>query len=350
MRSVQNLSKQYGKKFRLGISISGISLKLLAEYVPQVIEMMKNLSDKGCIDFFAVPYSHSILPFYDRKELVSQTDAHKEIVQQLFQREPLAFVAHSPVQSDSFLNFVTDTGFNSVFTYSNHDPANTRHLGPIGIENHPKAVFYINHVLSEKYQELAVTCDNPGAAKALIPFVRYTRKHASLVKPLVLFFNPLQNDIIDFKRWELLTSSLLERTGGAFYSLSDLADISNYFAVENNFSKEMLSQFKLPNYWMKNNMQKEAFKQFQVIYELVRQGEHPYLTEAWNFLQDINNFFYMSDSFFIEGFARKHYNPFRSPHEAFTNYMNAASRFWHMDTIHRKQLFANNSYLFASSN
>jgi alpha-amylase len=350
LTAVSNMSKQFGARFRLGMSISGISVKLLEEFAPNVIDQIKQLSDSGCIDFFAEPWSHSILPFFDRKELVLQTSLHRKMIYTVFGKEPLAFVAHSPVQSNSFMEFVNDTGFQSLFTYSNHATGKSWHLRTNGHNNHPKSVFYIHHVLSEKFQKVSTSLDGESEAKALTPFVRYSRKHASLVKPLILFFNPLKQNLVDYKSWELFTVALLKKTGGSFYSLSDLADISNYFAVNHNFSNEMLSQFKLPNYWMKNNMQREAFKQFQVIFELIRQGEHPYLTEAWNFLQDINNFFYMSDSFFIDDFAQEHFNPFRSPHEAFTNYMNAASKFWHMDRNSRKQHLTNNRSLFASSN
>jgi alpha-amylase len=348
--AVRNLSRQFGSRFRLGMSISGISVKLLEEFAPDVIDEIKQLSDIGCIDFFAEPWSHSILPFFDRKELVLQTGSQCKLIKTVFEKEPLAFIAHSPVQSDGFMEFVNDTGFQSLFTYSNHATGKSWHMRINGNNNHPKAVFYIHHALSEKLQNISASLDGESETKALTPFLRYSRKHASLVKPLILFFDPLKKNLTDFTIWESITAALLKKTGGSFYSLPDLADISNYFAVENKYSNEMLTQFKLPNYWMKNNMQKEAFKQFQVIFELVRQGEHPYLTEAWNFLQDINNFFYMSDSFFIDAFANEHFNPFRSPHEAFTNYMNAASSFWHMDRNNRKQQMANNRFLFAYSN
>jgi alpha-amylase len=350
LTAVSNLSKKFGSTFRIGMSISGITIKLLEEFAPDIIDQIKQLSDVGCIDFFSEPWSHSILPYFDRKELVIQTNSHRKTIQSVFNKEPLAFVAHSPVQSNCFMEFVNDTGFQSVFTYSYHSTEKIRHLRTNGSNIHPKAVFYIHHVLSEKFQKISVSLDGESEAKALTPFLRYSRKHASLVKPLVLFFDPLKKNLTDFKNWELVTSALLNKTGGSFYSLSDLADISNYFAVEHKFSNEMLSQFRLPNYWMKNTMQKEAFRQFHVILELVRQGEHPYLTEAWNFLQDLNNFFYMSDSFFIDVFAHEHFNPFRSPHEAFTNYMNAASRFWHMDRSNKKQQLMNTRFLFASSN
>jgi len=350
LTAVSNLSKKHGSGFRIGMSISGISVKMLEEYAPDVIGQIKQLSDIGCIDFFSEPWSHSILPYFDRKELVLQTNSHRKTIQSVFNKEPLAFVAHSPVQSNSFMKFVSDTGYQSVFTYSSHSTEKGWNLRVNGNNIHPKAVFYIHHVLSEKFQKISVSLDGESEAKALTPFLRFSRKHASLVKPLVLFFDPLKKNLTNFKNWELVTSALLKKTGGSFYSLSDLADISNYFAVEHKFSNEMLSQFRLPNYWMKNTMQKEAFRQFQVIFELIRKGEHPYLTEAWNFLQDINNFFYMSDSFFIDVFAHEHFSPFRSPHEAFTNYMNAASRFWHMDRNNRKQQLMSTRFLFASSN
>jgi alpha-amylase len=347
---IQKLSQQYGKNFKTGFSISGISVRLLEDFAPDVLEKIIKLSDDGTVDFFAEPYSHSILPYFNKTELELQTNKHKNVIQQIFKKEPLAFIAHSPVQSDNFMDFLSEKGYSTVFTYSNYALNKKWHLRSNGDGNHPKAVYYIHHALSEKFHNLILSQQLEKERNALTPFIRYTRKHASLVKPLVLLFDPLMKNISDYTNLEHLSALLLKKTGGSFYSLSDLAEISNYFAVENNFSNEMLSQFMLPNYWMKNNMQKEAFKQFQIIYEMIRQGDHPYLTEAWNFLQDLNNFFYMSDSFFVEMFEKQHFNPYHHPHEAFTNYMNAASMFWHMDRNHKKPKFMNNRFLIASRN
>ena len=93
-------------------------------------------------------------------------------------------------------------------------------------------------------------------------------------------------------------------------------------------------------------MQQEAFKQFKSIYKLIHSGEKIYVSEAWDYLQDLNNYFYMSDYFFLEEFASRHFSPFRSPHEAFTSYMNAEGNFWKIKNNNTQSFFRTN-FLFA---
>ncbi len=330
LNSIQNLFNYFGNRFKLALSLSGVSIQLLEKYAPYVLDEILVLSEEGIIDFLLEPWSNSILPYFIEKELILQTDTHRKTIQSVFKQSPSVFLAYSALNSGTFGQFNPHPKCKTTFTCSNQLAGNKKAQvnGSSSIDN--KAQFLINHQLSERLQELASISSNENVSYLVTSFIRYIRKHVSLVKPLILIFDPLAQNISGFSKWEKTIALLLNKTRSSFYSLSDLEEVAKYFSIENNYSNDMLSQFNLPDNWMKNNMQNEAFKQFISIYKSLQSGQSPYLPKAWEYLQDINNFFYMSDSFFLDKFAIQHFNPYRSPHEAFTSYMNAINNFWHI--------------------
>ena len=46
--------------FRCSISISGVALEQLEQYVPEFIDLLKKLADTGAVEFLAAPYAHSL--------------------------------------------------------------------------------------------------------------------------------------------------------------------------------------------------------------------------------------------------------------------------------------------------
>jgi|GEM_PF-2966896 len=91
----------------------------------------------------------------------------------------------------------------------------------------------------------------------------------------------------------------------------------------------MLVQFKLPDYWLKNELQKDAFKCLHHINNLLCDNNQPSLIDRWNFIQDMDNLYYMGNQFFSEEYSQQNFSPFESPYHAFMNYMNILDDFTH---------------------
>lgn len=347
LKSAHKLSERYGSSFKMAVSLSGITIMLLGKYVPSTLDEIRLLVKNGTIQFLAEPWSNSILSYFIQKDLIQQTELQRRTIEGTFGQLPTVSMEDLPLNAGIFSEFKPIPNCNTVFTCSNHL---NRYLRNNKTSNTKKVQFLINHTLSQKLQQLSSDGLQSVDSNQIVPFNRYLRKHASLVKPLILVFDPLAKNISSFKKWEEIISQLLNKTQCSFHSLSDLEEISNYFSIENDYSEDMLSQFKYPDHWMKNSMQKEAFKQFRNIYKTIHTYKYPYLREAWDFLQDLNNFFYMSDSFFLENFARQHFSPFRSPHEAFTSYMNAVSNFWIVSSKKTSPIIKTNYFITPTIN
>lgn len=350
LSAVQNLSTRFGEQFKLAFSIPGSSVKLLQKHAPGALKEIKTLSDNGVIDFLAEPWSDSILPYFSEKELNHQTGLHKKCIIDNFGKTPTVFMAGSAVNSDIFAGFNPFPGCKTALTCSNHLNKKGKRIAANDTIQPGRAEFLINYSLSNKLQHIVSDNYSETGPVIVAPFIRYLRKHVSLVKPLILVFDPLALDISSYSKWETAITWLLKKTGSSFYSLTDLEEVAHYFYIMNDYSDAMLSQFRLADNWMRNSMQQEAFRQLINIWKLIDKGEHPYIPEAWDYLQDMNNFFYMSDSFFIEEFASRNFTPYRSPHEAFTSYMNAASNFWNIKKQNPENFFKTNFFIAPTIN
>ena len=60
LRAMLEMTQTYGKYFRVAFSVSGVVLELLEQYAPEVIDLLGQLNDTGCVEFLAEPYSHGL--------------------------------------------------------------------------------------------------------------------------------------------------------------------------------------------------------------------------------------------------------------------------------------------------
>ena len=74
-------------------------------------------------------------------------------------------------------------------------------------------------------------------------------------------------------------------------------------------------------------MQKEAFGKLYDLRDKVIQSNDQILIQDFRFLQVSDHFYYMSTKFFSDGEIHSYFNPYKTPYEAFINYMNVLSDF-----------------------
>ena len=60
LTTMLEMTKQYGKDFKVAFSLSGVAIELLEVYAPEVIELLQQLAESGCVEFLAEPYSHGL--------------------------------------------------------------------------------------------------------------------------------------------------------------------------------------------------------------------------------------------------------------------------------------------------
>jgi alpha-amylase len=78
--------------------------------------------------------------------------------------------------------------------------------------------------------------------------------------------------------------------------------------------------------WTADNMQQDALKKVYALEPLVDRAADARITEVWGRLQISDHFYYMSTRFWADPVHRG-FSPYRSPYDAYINYMNVISDF-----------------------
>jgi alpha-amylase len=78
--------------------------------------------------------------------------------------------------------------------------------------------------------------------------------------------------------------------------------------------------------WTADNMQQDALKKVYALETLVTRAADARITEVWGRLQISDHFYYMSTRFWSDPVHRG-FSPYRSPYDAYINYMNVLSDF-----------------------
>ena len=79
--------------------------------------------------------------------------------------------------------------------------------------------------------------------------------------------------------------------------------------------------------WLGNDMQKDAFRALYECLGLVKYVNDPALNEDWRRLQTSDHLYYMGTPHAADGDVHKYFSPYKSPLEAYTNYMNILADF-----------------------
>lgn len=68
---------------------------------------------------------------------------------------------------------------------------------------------------------------------------------------------------------------------------------------------------------------KEAFQSLYQLEDKIKETENKELLKDWSYLQSADHFYYMRN----KDFFGNYFNPYKSPYDAFLNYMNVLSDF-----------------------
>ena len=113
---ILSLIEQYGKKFKVAFSISGIALDQFEKYIPEVIESFQALAKTGCVEFIAETYGHSLASLSNTDEFEIQVKQHVAKIEALFGQKPKTFRNTELIYSDDIAEMVGKLGFETMLT------------------------------------------------------------------------------------------------------------------------------------------------------------------------------------------------------------------------------------------
>jgi alpha-amylase len=318
-------------EFKVNLSITGLLLEQLQDWAPDVLADFQELASTGRLEIVAETYYHSLAFFYDREEFERQVNQHKEKIEQLFGQTPKVFRNTELAYNNELGRWAETAGFNGIlaegwdpvlswrspnFVYR---PAGTEHIKLL-LKNYKLSDDIAFRFGDKDWAEWPLTADK------FIHWLNetYHGQVFNLFMDYETFGEHQWEDKGIFEFLEDLPAKCLSHHGIGFMSLSvaiekfdakdeiDVPDTITWADTERDLTA-----------WTGNNMQQEAI---HAIYELaepvMRSGDWK-LIDDWRRLQTSDHFYYMCTKWFNDGDVHAYFSPYKSPYDAFLNFMNA---------------------------
>jgi alpha-amylase len=322
-------------KFRCAISVTGMALEQIEQYVPEFLDLLKKLADTGKVEFLAETYDHSLASLIDPEEFRVQVKLQTDKIQELFGQTPKVFRNSELVYSDEIAPQVLAMGFKGCITEG------AKHI--LGW----KSPNYVYSAASAPKLKLLLKNDKlsdditarfsdtswgeyPLTADKYINWIADTPQEEqvfNLFMNLETFGEFQRRDSGIFQFLEALPRFAAER-GVSFITPSEA--VKTFKAVGElsvPFPMSWADEARDTSAWLGNKLQNEAFNKLYSVAERVRLCDNRQLKQDWGRLQCSDHLFYMSTKHFADGSSHAAFSPYETPFQAFTNYMNVLADF-----------------------
>jgi len=322
-------------QFKVAFSISGVALDQLERHAPEVIDSFRQLAKTNCVEFLSETYAHSLSCLKDPDEFKYQVKLHSKRIEDLFGKKPKVFRNTELIYSDELGEMVADLGYKTIitegakhvlgwkspnFVYQSAVNPNIKLL----LKNSKMSDDISFRFSDYQWSEYPLTADK---------FIDWIAKIPENEQLINLFMNyetfgnlqPKESGIFEFLK---VLPYYASQKGITFSTPSEV--VANLKPVEALSVPDLISwtdEERDLSAWIGNALQNEAFNKIYSMSERIRMIKDRGILQDWLYLQTSDHFFYMSTKHSSDGAVHKHFSPYESPFEAFTNYMNILSDF-----------------------
>ena len=331
-----DLINEYGCKFKVTFSITGIALDQMELYAPDVLESFKKLAKTGCVEFLAETYSHSLVALKSKGEFEEQVKAHMAKIKKYFGQTPKVFRNTELVYSDDIGAMVADMGFEAMVTEGAKHVLGWKSPNYVYCNaiNPKLKVLLKNFKLSD---DIAFRFSNKGWPEYPLTAEKYATwlKNSDPKEETINLFmdyetfgehQDKETGIFDFLK--AFPKQVFKKTNFEFATPSEVAEKFQPIAAINvPFPISWADAERDLSAWLGNFLQEEAFNKLYSLSDKVNRVKDDDIKKDWIYFQASDHFYYMCTKFFTDGEVHSYFNPYESPYAAFINYMNILSDF-----------------------
>lgn len=330
------LINEYGCRFKVCFSITGIALDQFRLYEPEVLESFRELAKTGCVEFLAETYSHSLVALKDEEEFKKQVELHSKMIQKLFKQTPKVFRGTELIYSDEIGKKVFDMGYSAILTegakhvlgWKSSDYLYCNAINP------KQKVLLRNYELSD---DIAFRFNNrswaeyPLTAEKYVGWIGDALKDGETVNLFMDYetfgeHQPEESGILEFL--EEFPKEVLKNTNYKFALPTEVAgNLQPVSAVHVPHPVSWADEERDLTAWLGNDMQENAFNRLYSLTDKIKKCNDPKLLTDWKYLQASDHFYYMCTKVYSDGEVHSYFNPYDSPYDAYINYMNILSDF-----------------------
>ncbi|MCR5562362.1 MAG: alpha-amylase [Desulfovibrio sp.] len=328
------LIRRHEGAFKVSLAVSGTTLDLFDQYVPEALDGLKALADTDCVEFIGETQYHPLAHFYAPDEFARQVKEHSARIKDLFGKKPTTFLNAELIYNNDLSVLLSRLGFKAALSEGVDQILGWRSANyayaPISAPD--MRLFLRNRSLSEdvhrrfsdrswsewpltaeKYADWCAALDG----KADILNIFWGARAFGLL-------NPAETGVFAFL--EALPKAMLDR-GCTFITpreacrrlpARDTIDVPQ--AISRDANAADLSA------WLGNNTQKDAVHALYDLSNRMAKIKNPEMLRDFGRLQTTDHFLNMSTKWFTQKLAYRP-NPFESPYDAYIVYMNVLADF-----------------------
>ena len=332
LQALISMAKEYPGFFKVAFSLSGCAVEQLENYAPQVIELLQELNETGCVEFLAEPYSHGLSSLANEESFKEETLRMSRKIKELFGKTPKVFRNSSLIYSDDIGCMVASMGFKGMLTEGAKHVLGWKspHFVYNCAANPNLKLLLRDYKLSD---DISLRFNNtswseyPLFAETYMDWIAQLPEEEQVINIFMELcalgiFQPLSSNILEFLK--ALPACAKER-GITFSTPSEI--FSKHKAVDSievPYPLSWVDEERDISCWLGNGMQREAFNKLYSVADRVRICTDRRIKQDWDYLQASNNFRFMTTK---PSSANMYRGIYDSPYDAFTNYMNIVGDF-----------------------
>ena len=332
LQTMLEMAKTFGKQFKVSFSLSGVALEQLEMYASEVIDLLLQLSETGCVEFLAEPYSHGLSSLCNEDVFIEETKRMVKKIKELFGQTPKVLRNSSLIYDDEIGALAGRMGFKGML-----------------IEG-------AKHILGWKSPHFVYSCAMDPSVKLLVrdykfsddislrfndsswnEYPLFADKYISWIDQLpqeeqivnifmdlcaLGIYQPLSSNILEFLK---ALPALAKDKGIVFATPSEIFDRCKPVApLEVAYPISWNDEERDTSCWLGNGMQREAFNKLYQEAGRILACRDRRIKQDWDRLQACDNLHYITTKPTGVGMYRGFYE---SAYDAFTNYMNILGDF-----------------------
>lgn len=330
------LIKEYGTKFKISFSISGVAIEQFERYAPEVLDSFKKLAKTGSVEFLAETYSHSLSALKSKNEFERQVKLQVSKIKEHFGQTPQVFRNTELIYSDEIGNMVADMGYKAMLTEGAKHILGWRSPNFLYYNalNPKLKILLKNYVLSD---DIAFRFSNrawegwPLTTEKYLDWLKQLSEKEKIINLFMdyeTFGEHQWEDTGIFEFMKALPGQVFSNSDYEFLTPSEVADkYQPVAAINAPHPISWADEERDLTAWLGNEMQDEAFDKLYSLEEIVNKIDDEQIQRDWLRLQTSDHFYYLCTKFFSDGDVHMYFNPYDNPYNAFINYMNILSDF-----------------------
>lgn len=332
LQTMLEMAKTFGKQFKVTFSLSGVALEQLEMYAGEVIDLLQQLAETGCVEFLAEPYSHGLSSLCNEDVFIEETKRMVKKIKELFGQTPKVLRNSSLIYDDEIGALAGRMGFKGMliegakhilgwksphFVYSCAMDPNVKLL---------VRDYKFSDDISLRFNDSSWN-EYPLFADKYIGWIDQLPQEEQIVNIFMDLcalgiYQPLSSNILEFLK---ALPALAKDKGIVFATPSEIFDKCKPVApLEVAYPISWNDEERDTSCWLGNGMQREAFNKLYQEAGRILACRDRRIKQDWDRLQACDNLHYITTKPTGVGMYRGFYE---SAYDAFTNYMNILGDF-----------------------